>query len=81
MKPGIYVDPAQNYEWAAEFVALEYGTCDAKFTPMILRGLCIGIIPSETMDDIEADPHAFCRRVSEYCYGFAMNRDNMEAIC
>lgn len=65
MEAGVYVDPAEHYEAAAEFCA-KAGYSD----PMLVRALLN--VPGETMADIEADPEAFKRRVADYAYGIAM---------
>jgi hypothetical protein len=67
MQAGTYVDPADHYEAAAEWCARKGVSGD----PMILRALAW--VPEQTMEDIEANPHEFRRRVSEYAYGLAMS--------
>lgn len=63
---GKYVDPAEYYEAAAEHCAKA-----GYFHPMLVRALID--LPPDVMDDIEANPHLFSQRVSEYAYGIAMN--------
>jgi hypothetical protein len=80
MQPGIYVDPADYYELAAEFIAKHLGkhaissnaAMDCKGLVMYLRS-SIQYLPNDTWESIESNPHEFCQRVSEYLYGIAMN--------
>ena len=66
--PGVYVDPADEYEQVAEFVAQFYG-----------NPLCLGLmqallaVPQHILDDIAANPQDWERRVKEYCYGLVMS--------
>ena len=65
-KPGVYVDPSEYYEAAAEHCA-KMGYSDQ----MLVRALVE--LPEETYANIEANPQDFARRVAEYAYGMAMN--------
>ena len=67
MKPtGNYVDPADQYEDCAEFVAITYGD---PLSPMLLRALVH--MPEQVFSDIESNPQDWDRRVNEYLYGIA----------
>lgn len=66
IKPGIYVDPAEQYEQCAEFVAITYGN---PLSPMLLRALVS--MPEHVFTDIESNPQNWERRVNEYAYGIA----------
>ncbi len=63
---GKYVDPANQYEECAEFVASTYGS---PLSPMLLRALVH--MPEHVFSDIESNPQDWDRRVNEYLYGLA----------
>ena len=71
MQPGIYVDPAINYENAAHAWATHldhpFNTHGREFDMdlNLLQTLFRGIHP-ETIEAIEVDPYAFSERVSMY---------------
>lgn len=68
MQAGTYVDPADAYEAAAEFVAKRYGR---PIGADLVRALLI--VPQHVIDAIECDPQEWERRVRDYAYGFAMD--------
>jgi hypothetical protein len=67
MQAGVYVDPSEYYEAAAEHCAQQGYSYS---NPMLVRALVR--LPDETYEAIEADPDAFARRVADYAYGAAM---------
>jgi hypothetical protein len=64
MEPGKIIDPADDYEAAAEFVAKRYG-----------RPICAQLVAAlldvkqHVLEDIEANPQDWERRVHEYLHG------------
>jgi len=68
MEAGIYIDPADDYEAAAEYCA-KWHVVNPMLTKAI-RGLVR--LPEHVYEDIEANPQDFERRVREYQYGAAM---------
>jgi hypothetical protein len=63
MQAGTYVDPASHYEAAAEHCAKQ-GYSD----PMLVRALLN--LPEEVLESIDANPHEWTQRVSEYAMGW-----------
>ena len=57
------IDPANDYEAAAEFVAKRYGK---PICSMLVRALLT--VPAHVLDDIEANPQEWERRVHEYAH-------------
>ena len=73
--PGVYVDPADEYEQAAEFVAHRYGN------PLCLELIqALLIVPKHVIEDIAANPQDWDNRVKEYCYGFAMEATKQNTV-
>ena len=67
MEAGRYVDPADDYEAAAEFVASKYGRpIDAQLMRALVN------VPAHVIDSIECDPQCWSERVNAYAYGQAM---------
>lgn len=78
MNIGHYVDPAVNYEhaaqaWAARLNQPFTGGLDLQ----LLEALFTGVYP-ETMDFIEADPQAFGERVAAYRHNLALQHQSEE---
>ena len=61
MQAGVQVDPAEEYEAAAEFVAKRYGK---PISAQLVRALVE--VPQHVLDDIEANPHEWGDRVRAY---------------
>ena len=70
MLPGRYVDPADDYEAAAEFCAKTYGR---PIEPQLVRALLSA--PEHVFESIECNPQDWRQRVRDYCYGIAMGAD------
>lgn len=64
MQAGATFDPADDYEAAAEYVARHYGR---PICSQIVAALMI--VPPHVMEDIEANPQEWDRRVNEYAAG------------
>jgi hypothetical protein len=65
MLAGTYIDPATEYEQAAEYCARQ-GYSDPRIVHALLD------LPQHIFDDIDANPDQWKRRVSEYWYAIAM---------
>lgn len=61
---GTYIDPADEYEAAAEYVARRYGR---PIGPDVMRALLL--VPERVLESIECDPDAWRQRVHEYLRG------------
>ena len=61
MQAGVQVDPAEEYEAAAEFVAMRYGR---PICAQLVRALVA--VPQHVLDDIEANPQDWEARVHSY---------------
>lgn len=64
MQAGSQIEPADDYEAAAEFVAAKYGR---PIGAMLVRALLD--VPAHVVECIESDPEEWERRVHEYAYG------------
>lgn len=67
MQAGKQIDPSDEYEFAAEFVARRYGR---PIGADLMRALLV--VPAHVLDDVECNPHEWERRVHEYAYAIAM---------
>lgn len=79
MKPGIYVNPAINYENAAQAWAQHLDKPFPGNADPYQLTMCIGLIHAlfrnvhpETIEAIETDPDAFAARVATYRHHVAM---------
>jgi len=76
MNIGQFVNPADYYEWAAEFIAsMGNHRCierrHADLTVDLLEAL-VWYLPADTWDSIRNDPIAFVDRCNDYSYGHIM---------
>jgi hypothetical protein len=68
MNAGKQIDPADDYEAAAECVAKRYGgPIDAQLVRALID------VPAHVLEAIEADPQDWNRRVHEYAHGLRAN--------
>lgn len=63
MNAGNKIDPADDYEAAAEFVAKQYGR---PICAQLVR--CLLVVPEHVLEDIESNPHEWEQRVREYAH-------------
>ena len=66
MQAGVQVDPAEEYEAAAEFVAQRYGR---PICAQLVQALVA--VPQHVLDDIEANPDEWEDRVHAYARAIA----------
>lgn len=66
MQAGAQVEPAEEYEAAAEFVAKRYGR---PISAQLVRALLE--VPQHVLDDIEANPQDWDDRVHAYAWALA----------
>lgn len=69
-QPGVYVDPADEYERIAEYCA-KWQYWDPRLVQSLLA------VSDEFIEQIEANPHLFEQRVHDYMYGM-LNDSNFE---
>lgn len=78
-EPGYYVDPAINYEHAAQAWAQHLDQPFPGNADQYQLTMCLGLIHAifknvypETIESIEVDPDAFSSRVAAYRHNFSM---------
>ncbi|NBW19519.1 MAG: hypothetical protein EBR82_67250 [Caulobacteraceae bacterium] len=76
MNIGQFVDPADYYEWAAEFIAStgNYQRIERRHAELTIGSLeaRVWYLPADTWDAIRNDPIAFVDRCNDYSYGYTM---------
>ena len=66
-EPGVWIDPAEEYEQAAEFCAKVYGRV---ISPQWVKALIE--CPDRVEEAILANPEEWYRRVNDYLYAIYM---------